>query len=346
MAYNRGSAKFYGEEYWSPIIGESFVYVDIRSYKNDILDDLDRISTSAVGRNLLNKAITADSLRFVGLLDFQSDRSPAYALNATTGHTIEAVQINYAKTANDLYWFNPTGTLVKGDAALTIAHELAHIVYEQDDPRPLPNESPESFDARQNTATFDSQGPQVRAQNVIARQLGEPDQVRVSYGGAVYGAADLAQFQTGVSYTDGTTIDNVRRGNNGDNNIDHSARTTSLRDLIFGLGGDDTINSGGGNDWLYGGADNDIIRGGAGNDVIYGDDKFDFSAVGDDTLYGDGGNDRIYGGKGTDTIYGGIGVDFIVGGAGGDFITAMRAMTALRFMRQNFISSATNTCHF
>ncbi len=314
--------KFYGYdgELWNEVPGDYVYRVIDPTSKNAILNDLDRLYTTALGKSLIEQALNADSLRFVGLSDFNADpitnikASPAYALTATVGppHSVESVQINYTKTANDLYWFNAKGTLINADPALTIIHELAHVIYETPDPT--------GTDAAMNAAGFDFEGPQVRAQNVIARQLGTPDQVRVSYTGAVYGAIDLAKFTLGVSYTDGATVDVVRRGNDESNDIDHSARTTKLRDLIFGLNGIDQINGGGGNDWLYGGDGNDTIRGGSGYDVIYGDDRFDFTQIGDDRLYGDAGNDRIYGGKGTDHLYGGIGVDILVGGAGADFI--------------------------
>ncbi len=152
--------------------------------------------------------------------------------------------------------------------------------------------------------------------------MGSSNQVRVSYFGAVYGALDLANFQTGVSYTDGATVDVVRRGSASVDNIDHSLKTSSspngLRDLIFGEGGDDIIDAGAGADFILGGAGGDIIHGGTGNDTIWGDDKFGLSSTGEDILYGDAGNDTIHGGGDTDYIYGGTGTDTLNGDEGDD----------------------------
>lgn len=172
MTYTRASAKFFGIdegfELWQERPGDYDYRYVLANDKVAILSDLDRINSTSLGRDLLNKAISADSLRFVGFDDVGGLKaSPAYALNATNGNTIEAVQINYTGTKSDLYWFNTKGTLVKADPALTIAHELAHIVFETRDPA--------GTDAEMNAAGFDFQGPQVRAQNVIARQLGTPD---------------------------------------------------------------------------------------------------------------------------------------------------------------------------
>ncbi len=72
-------------------------------------------------------------------------------------------------------------------------------------------------------------------------------------------------------------------GNEGDDTIDASAKTTGV--LLAGLGGVDT---------LVGGAAGDHLVGGDGDDRLLG-------RAGDDILDGGDGTDRLYGGEGTDT---------------------------------------------
>jgi hypothetical protein len=73
-----------------------------------------------------------------------------------------------------------------------------------------------------------------------------------------------------------TTGDGASDGFNGD----------ELRDIIYGLGGEDGMTGGGGNDDLYGGSENDILGGGDGDDLLNG-------GTGVDAMYGDGGNDTF-----------------------------------------------------
>ncbi|TXI73813.1 MAG: cadherin repeat domain-containing protein, partial [Limnohabitans sp.] len=98
-------------------------------------------------------------------------------------------------------------------------------------------------------------------------------------------------------------------------------------DVIYGNGGDDTIDGGRGTDLLYGGDGNDTIfwantAPGEGVEAHGGadDDYMDAGAgdVGDDVLYGDAGSDTIYGGGGDDTITGGAGSDRLNGENGDD----------------------------
>ena len=77
-------------------------------------------------------------------------------------------------------------------------------------------------------------------------------------------------------------------------------------DLIFGLGGMDTIHGDKGNDIIYG----------DGNTVGQNLGQVKESLHGNDTLYGDGGNDSIYGGGGGDYIYGGADNDSLFGDEG------------------------------
>lgn len=77
--------------------------------------------------------------------------------------------------------------------------------------------------------------------------------------------------------------------------------TTKNDDLVYALGGNDTVNAKDGNDTVYGGEGDDTINGQDGND----------------TLYGEAGDDTINGGKGSDTLIGGEGDDTLSGGEGG-----------------------------
>lgn len=81
-------------------------------------------------------------------------------------------------------------------------------------------------------------------------------------------------------------------GGNGGNTHNGNA----LPNIIFGMGGGDTINGLGGNDYLDGGVGNDTINGGAGNDIIKGGD-------GNDTIIqaSTEGHDLVDGGDGNDT---------------------------------------------
>ena len=134
-------------------------------------------------------------------------------------------------------------------------------------------------------------------------------------------------------------------------------RTDVGNDVLWGLGGADTLSSGIGDDTLYGGAGDDGLSGGDGNDLIDGgdgDDTVDYSAAAaavmvnlglagvqdtlgagidrlvsienavgsafDDRLTGHAGDNRLYGGVGDDRLYGVAGNDIVEGGAGDDVL--------------------------
>jgi Ca2+-binding RTX toxin-like protein len=83
-------------------------------------------------------------------------------------------------------------------------------------------------------------------------------------------------------------------------------------DHLYGNGGDDELHGEGLNvdssgDWLYGGAGKDKLYGGLGIDYLYGDDQ-------DDSLYGGAGDDYLYGGNGNDSLFGEAGGDWLSGG--------------------------------
>ncbi|MGE0642509.1 MAG: tandem-95 repeat protein [Nitrospira sp.] len=77
-------------------------------------------------------------------------------------------------------------------------------------------------------------------------------------------------------------------------------------DIMYGAGGDDSMQGGSGNDILVGGTGNDTIYGNSDDDVILGGTGNDYldggSAVGKNTIIGGGGNDQMVGGSGTDVF--------------------------------------------
>ena len=87
---------------------------------------------------------------------------------------------------------------------------------------------------------------------------------------------------------------NVFNGTEGD---DNPLMGTSIKDIIFANGGDDTVDGLGGNDEIYGGSGDDMLTGGEGDDVVFGDGGNDEIVAG----HG-GGNDSYHGGDDADTI--------------------------------------------
>lgn len=98
----------------------------------------------------------------------------------------------------------------------------------------------------------------------------------------------------------------------------------ALRELIFGLGGNDVIHGGNQDDCLVGGDGDDQLYGENGEDVLLGgngnDNPID-GGTGKDALYGGAGDDTIDGSNGSDTIDGGSGDDSCNGGNAPDTIT-------------------------
>jgi Ca2+-binding RTX toxin-like protein len=94
-------------------------------------------------------------------------------------------------------------------------------------------------------------------------------------------------------------------------------------DVLFGLGGNDTIDGGDGNDRISGDGGRDSLLGNDGADTLNGGaggDRLDGGA-GDDVVAGDAGDDRLAGGAGADTLRGGAGDDTLSGGAGNDVLS-------------------------
>lgn len=102
-----------------------------------------------------------------------------------------------------------------------------------------------------------------------------------------------------------------------------------VSDLIYGRGGNDSIDvangenvvyGGLGNDWINGGIDRDKLFGETGNDFLAGgdqDDQLDGGAN-DDELRGESGSDRLLGQGGRDILLGGDGTDTLSGGSAND----------------------------
>ncbi|NJK39656.1 MAG: hypothetical protein HC920_19310 [Oscillatoriales cyanobacterium SM2_3_0] len=72
-----------------------------------------------------------------------------------------------------------------------------------------------------------------------------------------------------------------------------------VAELIFGLGGSDTIEGNGGQDSLFGGLDTDFLVGSNSNEWLFG-------GQGGDSLSAGGGADVVFGDIGNDNIRGGV----------------------------------------
>jgi VCBS repeat-containing protein len=135
----------------------------------------------------------------------------------------------------------------------------------------------------------------------------------------------------------------------GSNAGDFIRLTQSNQNLVvFGLDGNDYIETGSGNDFLLGGEGADILDGGAGEDATSYTDSWDGvnvkldgslsfggtasgdrlfniedvqGSIFDDLLTGNASNNNLTGGYGDDTIEGGAGADTLTGGKGTDLVT-------------------------
>lgn len=79
--------------------------------------------------------------------------------------------------------------------------------------------------------------------------------------------------------------------NEGNNSTQADPPIGNENNLIFALGGNDTVTTGTGDDQIHGGDGQDTLSAGGGHDFLYGD-------TGNDTLTGSLGNDWLYGGGG------------------------------------------------
>jgi len=118
---------------------------------------------------------------------------------------------------------------------------------------------------------------------------------------------------------------------NGTTNADTIFGVAGYSDVIYGNGGNDTLNASQNSpffatDYLFGGAGNDSLYGGVSSDFLRGD-------ADDDLLFGGGGADEFWGGLGNDVLLGGAGNDifhFAVGD-GADFISGGGGSDTLEF---------------
>ena len=101
-----------------------------------------------------------------------------------------------------------------------------------------------------------------------------------------------------------SNLNPIITGNNG-NNIIYAS--TFVADVVYGMGGNDTIIATSSTHTFLGQDGNDTLIGGSGNEDLYG-------GAGDDSLSGGGERDVIIGGEGNDLINGGAGNDLIYGG--------------------------------
>ncbi|NET16461.1 MAG: hypothetical protein F6K08_28390 [Okeania sp. SIO1H6] len=111
---------------------------------------------------------------------------------------------------------------------------------------------------------------------------------------------------------------NVIYGLGGDDSLDGGEDNDTIdggedNDTIDGGDGDDSLDGGIGNDNLDGGENNDSLEGNDGNDILKGNN-------GEDTLDGNDGNDTLAGGADNDFLYGGADNDFLYGGANDDVL--------------------------
>jgi Ca2+-binding RTX toxin-like protein len=124
----------------------------------------------------------------------------------------------------------------------------------------------------------------------------------------------LVPENTGGWPTDGSTTGLLIEGTPG-------------RDVLTGIGVNDTIHGGDGADHIDGQDGNDILAGGAGDDTVFGgngDDMLDGGA-GNDLLSDEHttGNDTLVGGDGDDTLRTTGGNDLLQGGAGNDTLSVV-----------------------
>lgn len=269
--------------------------------RDSINSAITSLYASATGRSLLETAARRGLLNFT---EFTIQRQPTQFDIASS-----TINVNLAQVAS-LRWFNAQGVLVEASFDLVLIHEIKHAVgvnYASD-----PGSSVSPYNSEFNATNWLTDGPAVRAQNQVARELGRTSEIRISY----FGTQDVRQpdFALGLdrTWTDNLTIDSVRlavkeTSSNGTVQILDERLHGAQRNLIIGWGGVDQIFGGAGTDFLYGMDGDDLIFGGDGQDRIYG-------GIGNDGLSGERGDDRIFGGTGNDALVGGLGNDLLHGG--------------------------------
>ena len=160
---------------------------------------------------------------------------------------------------------------------------------------------------------------QTQSDVTIGRSPGDDLQITLSDGDVITvvdhflgGARAMEQivFSDGSVLTEADLTNTAVMGTAGS---DYLFLSGSTSDVVYGLAGDDTIQSNAGHDLVHGGEGNDSLIEWSGNDTLYGDE-------GNDTINGGSGNDFHYGGAGDDLIIAGTGDDFYNGGSGDDTI--------------------------
>lgn len=133
--------------------------------------------------------------------------------------------------------------------------------------------------------------------------------------------AALAGYDLNATFQGGRGSDTIYGSTEGDRIFGGSPSNPNTpggvagggHDVLFGLGGDDTLNAQV--------SSSSYIDGGTGNDTIFGTQSGPDTLIGgsgDDSILGVGGDDSIDGGSGNDTLNGSLGDDTIVGGLGAD----------------------------
>jgi Ca2+-binding RTX toxin-like protein len=127
----------------------------------------------------------------------------------------------------------------------------------------------------------------------------------LNLSGSTWVGGYVVEGSTGDDIVTGGTVRDLLHGNDG-------------HDTLRGEDGDDLITAALGNDALYGAAGNDVIDAGQGDNLLDGGDGLDslFAADGNDTLYGGLGDDLLSGGNGLNTFVAGDGNDAIMDGDG------------------------------
>lgn len=269
---------FDGTQFWGIASGYS---VPSQADQASILGALYNLYTNSTTARAAIDAVTSDPSTPLLIGNRPGDPGTAVIQSNLVDYDYSAIQ--------QVYYVNDHGKLVLEKPELTIIHEILHLATGLGDL--VPN-------VDLNSATANHEGDTLPLQNIVAQEMGFTDNIQVSYrGGLQANDARFSQLVVNFDYTENNQVDVVRFGTDGPNNLDHSTRTTELRDLFLGFEGDDTISAGDGNDYLYGGAGNDIMYGGNDDDVMQGEDD-------NDLLYGGLGKDKVTGGDGNDVISG------------------------------------------
>jgi len=177
-------------------------------------------------------------------------------------------------------------------------------------------------------------------QLIILDDNGQPSGDSILIRGGLKHLHEDQQFIT-FTFSDGTEIESpdiyaqlvIQEGGEEADNL----RGRTLDDVLYGLGGNDTLFSGTGNDKLYGGDGDDELISNEGNNLLDG-------GAGDDNLVINwtSGNNTLYGGDGNDTLtysgYGSSNTEFnntnvYSGGKGNDIIRAGKSRDSFLFAR-------------